>query len=402
MLNPATPFASVFGYVAPPVIPEDPEDPEDPPDPPGPDLRVRVVTNGAVFNPFFRLTVGGAILTEFSDETTSNETTYAKDFGSVAERTQYVTATPSTSLEQINFGYDGGDGGDRYFPYADHRDPTNVLEVTNVAVGAPRLRYFAANNSPIETIDLSGCAFLEACECYYAHYASSANLEGCTALKRVCFETGNLSSLDVSDAIAIEDVRGRGQGIHAAPGQARDFRVTLGDCSALWHLCLGSQGNGHVLGVEALATGQVALPALEQWWLFDGHPAVLTDGVYSYFPLTLNVPNPTLQSIWASGCNHTSFSSANVRWNPEANTELLLSGNPLQSIDLTGCEDIHVVDLSNCNLTQAQVDYALGIFASGTYENGTLNLGGNAAPSVDGLALVDVLRARGYTVTHAS
>ena len=391
MLNPATPFASVFGYVAPP------------PDHPGPDLRVRVVTGGATFSPFFRLTLGGAIITEFSDETTSSETTYAKDFGTEAERTQYLTATPSTSLEQINFGYDGGDGGDRYFPYEDHRDPTNVIEVTNVSAGAPRLRYFAANNSPIETIDLSGCAFLEACECFYAHYASSVNLTGCTALKRVCFETGNLSSLDVSDAVAIEDVRGRGQGVHAAPGQARDFRITLGDCSSLWHLCAGSQLNGgHVLGLEDLATGAVALPSMQQWWLFDGHPATLAGGVYSPMALALNVPNPTMQSVWASGCDHTALDMSGVHWDPEANMELLVSGNPFAAIDLTGCANVHTVDLSDCNLTEAQVDYALGVFASGTYTGGTVNLTGNAAPSAGtGAAHIATLEGRGYTVTHA-
>jgi len=389
MLNPATPFASVFGYVAPPPVP---------------DLRVRIVTSGATFEPLFRLTSGGTIITEFSDETTSNETTYSKNFGTAEERTQYVTATPATSLDQINFGYDGVDGGDRYFPYQYHRDPTDVLGVTNVSVGAPRLRFFSANNSPIETIDLSGCTLLEACECYYAYEAATANFTGCVSLKRVCFETGNLRSLDVSDALAIEDVRGRGQGIHAAPGQARDFRVTLGNCSAMWHLCLGSQeSGGHVLGIEALATGEIALPALEQWWLFDGHLATLSGGVYSYLPLALNIPNPTLQSILASGCNHTSFSAENIHWNPAANTELSLANNPLQSIDLTGCADVHDVDLSNCNLTQAQVDYALGIFAGGTYDGGTINLTGNAAPSAEvGLVHVATLRARGRTVTHAT
>ena len=62
------------------------------------------------------------------------------------------------------------------------------------------------------------------------------------------------------------------------------------------------------------------------------------------------------------------------------------------------------IDFDNCSLTETQVDNALAdCVASGISDTATIEIAGNnAAPSGQGLAYVDILVSRGYTVTHTA
>ena len=383
MKNLAQPWFSVLvgAFVPPPVDPWDliPS--------------INLSSSGDTFSPQVHLYDGveAAVRWVFSDGSTSSDLAPVKDFGTAGSRAHTLKVDPPTAIECLNFGFnDQEDGGIYSTPATYNKYPTSLSALSGLQEGAPSLQRLLVSHTYVVDLDLSGLTSLEVIEAFNTRTLETANMEGCTALRRVCFEGDNLRTIDVSSATAIEDVRFRGQGI--TQNYQGDITVVLGDTSSTWHICFGTQG-GTVHGLDGIMNGTVSLPAIIELWPWDAH----IGGAFSP-----NMPGGTFRAFWGSGCDFTSANCANMTWGEAAPRELYLNGNPLTSINLTGCDTVQSVDFQNCGLTEALVDYVLGYFAGVGMNNGTINLGGtNAAPSSTGLGHLATLQAAGCTVTVA-
>ena len=393
MRNAAIPWC--VGSYVPGVIPEEPVDPEDPPvDPWDAIPAISITSTGATFAPRLHLHDGATaeVRWTISDSTTSNSLTPTVDFGTAASRSQSLKVNPPSAIETLNFGYDNQEDGGAFHTEASYdHTPTPISALAGLQTGAPNLMRLLVSHAEVTALDLSGLDHLEIVEAFNTRPLASIDLTGCTALRRVCFEGDNLASVDLRDALAIEDVRCRGQGI--SQGYTGNFELLLGDVTHLWHLCLGTQMSGRVSGLDGIFNGAVALPAIVEIWPWDAH----IGGVFA-----LNAPNSTLRAVWGSGCDFTAVDCSNITWAATGTLELFLGGNPLTAIDLTGCERVAHMQFPSCGLTQALVDYVLGYVAAQATTGGEIDLRNNAAPSATGLSHVATLQGRGFTVYVAT
>lgn len=79
-----------------------------------------------------------------------------------------------------------------------------------------------------------------------------------------------------------------------------------------------------------------------------------------------------------------------------------LGGNSVTGIDISALTALTTIDISDCTLSQAEVDAALLMLDTAGAYSGTLTISGNnAAPSANGLAYATSLEAKGWTVTTA-
>lgn len=312
--------------------------------------------------------------------------------------TAYVRGNNITAL---NFGFNGEDGGynygSDYSAQATYQhSPTNITAITNLQQAAPNLERFFGNNTAITSVDFSNLTSLEFVEFFYASNQasniSSVNLNGCTNLRRFCFENANLTSLDISSVAHIEDVRSRGQ-----TGGSQPFNITFGDVSQMIHLCVG---NGRVNGVDGILTGSIVCPQLVELWTF---------GCQRPLVFAPNLPcSGSFLSIQAFNSTHTGFDSTNINWPISSQNECQFRYNNLNGgtfiITQLMAERCVYAEFDYCNLNQTQVDHILEMYANhSSLTAGSLLLSGtNAVPSTTGLSYVDIIRARGMTVTHAS
>jgi hypothetical protein len=351
------------------IIPE-------PPTPPVTDTTIYLSSSGTSFAPRLHLFDGydAEVTWTFSDGSTSSSLTPTVSFGSSAVREHTLQVSPPSAIHALNFGYNGADGGEIYSSLAEYQHTTtNINTISNIVNGAPNLERFFANNTPITSVDFTGCDNLQIADLYSSD-AATVNFSGCTALLRACLEETNISVFDLSDAEFIEDVRGR----------YRELNVILGNVSNMWHLCVG---NGTITGINSILNGTIEMPVLRELFLWNGY-------ITSAF-----TPRCTATNIDAAVNNFTSFSSENITW--IGNGRLNLSScQSIASVNLTGSANaLEYVNFYNCLFSQTLVDYILGVFAGGTRSDGTLIINNNSIPSATGLDYVTTLRARGWTVT---
>lgn len=351
------------------IIPE-------PPTPPVTDTTIYLSSNGSTFAPRLHLFDGydAEVIWTFSNGTTSTSLTPSVNFGTASVRSHTLSVTPSSAIRALNFGYDGSDGGTIYSSLEEYQHTTtSIYTISNIANGAPNLERFFANNSPIIAVDFTGCDNLQIVDLYSCD-VEIVDFTGCTALLRACIEESHVSVFNLTDAEFIEDVRGRYQ----------ELNVSLGNVSNMWHLCVG---NGTVTGLTSILNGTKEMPVLRDLFLWNGY-------IISAF-----TPRCTATTISAAVNNFTSFSSENITWVGDATLDLS-SCQSIASVNLTGSANaLSSVSFYNCYFSTAIVDYILGVFAGGTRSNGTLTLNNNSVPSATGLAHVDTLRGRGWTVT---
>lgn len=315
----------------------------------------------------------------------------------------------SSGITVLDFGYDGGDSGAGWDGTGQWntslatygRAATSITAISGLADGAPGLQRFLASNTSLASVDFSGLSDLRVVEFYYsgntAGNVSSATFEGCTALRRVCFENANLTELDISDATGIIDVRGRGQNFGAS-----DFTVTIASTEHIEHLCVGSCQSGHsVLGLDGILTGTVACPVLREVWLWGINRPVV-------FAPHLGGGSGGL-SIAVYDSQLIGLDTTNINWPENSNNVLDAANNPINGpgatcviSELTAarCPNLN---LGWCGLSQALVDHVLEMYANhSALAAGSIDISGNAVPSATGLAHAEVIRARGMTVSVAT
>ena len=355
--------------------------------------------------------------------------------------------SPWSALKVINLGYRATDGGNdtagngldliELHP----TEPNNggaewslwiqshvgtVTAITGLS-SAPELYALCFDNQNIDEIDLSGCTKLKTLEAYSSKIKKT-NFTGCTNLVRCSIEdTGaryswrfiggsrvEEPSLDLSDCIGLRDIR----------GSADDhdiLKLNPGALGTLWHLC--KWGNPHFTHVQIGSESPQKLDvsrftALTQLWV--GGSPVIGD---------LVINNGTTYSVWGNNCGITSVDchdQTQLR-------QLQLSGDPITSINITGCSNLNELTLDsnllseanintfvstietigslrilrlNCGLTQNQIDRILTAFNNlsvtdtiYSWESFVLDLSGanNAFPSSAGIIQATSLGAKELT-----
>jgi hypothetical protein len=214
---------------------------------------------GQTFQPILTVTGSPTILWTYSDGATSNVAApTAKDFGTAATRTTYLTVTPWSAVTRINVGYDGGDAGANYNPDTTMLAQQNVTDIQGLDLVKSSLVKFAASHNPLTSLDFTDFASLEDIECYYCTSLATGIVTGCTALKRLCVEHCHLPELDLSTNTLLEDLRSAGQG-------RTGYTITWGDTgTSLWHMCVVDNAGLLMPNIDF-----ANFPSLKDLWIWN-------------------------------------------------------------------------------------------------------------------------------------
>lgn len=345
-------------------------------------------TVGATFAPIITVTGTPTILWTFSDSTTSDSVTPSKDFGSTATRSHTLKVTPWSALTKINLGYDGIDGGttpgtgENTFASLTQQ---NVSAVSGLELVKDSLALWASSYNPITSLDFSDFTALTKVECYDCGALTSIDIDNVSTLVRLGLEKDNLSSLDLTDAVNLADLRGSDQ-------DDSTFTITwgAGTYSSLWHVCAWGNPNGGQIPIDRM-------PILRELYIGGDNQAG-----------ALNPISTNLRSVLA---NDNGYTSADFSGNypAGANGIIDMDNNDLTSIDISDSPGLVRIDLHANPLSQSQIDAVLhnldsfGVVGDGTgtssYDDPYyVNLTSTSAPSAEGQAHADNLTARGWTI----
>ncbi|MFA6403037.1 MAG: InlB B-repeat-containing protein [Salinivirgaceae bacterium] len=337
-----------------------------------------------------------------------------------------ISVKPWDALTVLNLGFRGGDGGNgeremqlSELPYLAFH-PTfeevplsweieqerasvlnyagTVISVANLSV-APNLTAFCCEFQPIDSIDLSGCSNSLTLEGFFSSIKTT-NFQGCTSMHRCCLEnTGAQYNwridngiktedeiLDLRDCPVIRDIRGTGDN-HTM------VRLHANAINTIWHLCKMANWRMETvkIGDEEPAKLMVSrFTNLTECWI-SGSPVIEN--------VEVTESNPNLYSMWLSQCG---IKTVDVK-NQTQIQVLELSGNTISEINITGCNNLVVITLNDCNLSQIAVDSVLSTLdgfnlqTSNPYNKFDFS-GSNSDPSETGMTHVTALRSRGWNV----
>jgi hypothetical protein len=310
------------------------------------------VHTGSTFQPLITVTGSPTILWTYSDGTTSNVAApTAKNFGSSATRTTTLLVTPWSAVTGINVGYLVAEGSDRYSPSADLLSQQNVTSIQGLSQVRTSLQKFFADGDPMTSADFTNFTALDSIELYNCTRFSTITLTGCSALKRLNLEYNAISSLNLSDCLLLEDVRG------AAQSGTSSLNINWGSAGEhVWHLCI-RENAGLTMTVD--------------WSNFKA-----------------------LSQLWMWTCGYTG-SLTNL---PPTMTSLSAYSNAFSSVDLSGGSTaLATVLLNNCGLNAATIDGIIKTLDTEGPASGTLTIDDNAAPTY--AYHRSSLISKGWTVT---
>lgn len=363
-----------------------------------------------------------------------------------------VVVSPWSALKVLNLGFIAADGGNdtngngldliALHPAEPNtggvawtewiRSHVGTVTAVSGLSAATDLYAVCCDYQALTEIDLSGCDRLKTLEAYTAQIKKT-NFAGCSSLVRCSIENtgaryswrvvnGNRveeASLDLADCAALRDIR----------GSADDhdlLKLHPGALATLWHLC--KWGNPHFTHVQIgnEAPGKLdptRFAVLRQIWL-GGSPVLGA----------LVINNGVTDSIWGENCGIT---SVDCRGQAQLTT-LQAWGDPITSIDITGCTALFELSFNStliteqnresfvatietltglrnvridCGLTQEQVDRILTAFNGlpvpsriYSWDSFVLDLSGpnNAAPSATGATTAAALQAKDLPVDDGS
>jgi hypothetical protein len=337
-------------------------------------MPITFTTCGSTFAPIINVKGSPTISWVFGDGSTSNSPTPKVDFENDAIRTNKLVVTPWSDVISINIGYDHIDGGSRKIPDLEHQ---NVTAVSGLEVIAPYLQIWASSYNPITTLDFSNFTALTTVECYGCSELSSITLHNVPVLSRLCLEKDNLTSLNLSEAPALADLRCSRQ-------KNSDFTIDWGGTgSNVWHICIASNP-----GMDNIPLDQ--FPILKEYYNGDNNQ------IGTLYPISTE-----LRSVLSSG-NHYTSALFPGSFPAGRNASLDLHNNDLTSLDILNDPGLISLDARNNFLNETTVDEILRTLDSYGTNNGTLYLTGNSCPSIEGITYANNLAARGWVVTTES
>jgi hypothetical protein len=341
-------------------------------------------TEGSSFAPVIIVTGNPTILWVWADGTTSNSPTPNKDYGSPGRRLNRLYVTPWSAVQRINIGYDAGDGGSYEIENVPDQHVSAVRGLHRVA---PYLAQWCSSYNQITSLNFRNFTNLDTIECFLSYSLITVNLTNTPKLRRACFESCSLESLDLSSSPNLEDLRVAGNDLST---------LNFGNIGAhIWHICMPVNPN---LTNRTIFADMTLFPNIAELFIWDD---------YQTGPLRLPATNPALEvRILADGNQYNSLDLSGALTNATAIAVVSFRSNNLSAINITGCSQITELYLESNLLEAATLDTllatldTLGRSESNLGPGGLLrvDMRGNATPSAEGLVHAQALAAKGWTV----
>jgi hypothetical protein len=341
-------------------------------------------TEGSSFAPVIIVTGNPTIRWVWADGTTSSSPTPNKDYGSPGRRLNRLYVTPWSAVQRINIGYDAGDGGSYEIENVPDQHVSAVRGLHHVA---PYLAQWCSSYNQITSLDFRNFTNLETIECFLSHSLRTVNLTNTPKLRRACFESCNLESLDLSGNPNLEDLRVAGNDLST---------LNFGNIGAhVWHICMPVNTN---LTNRTIFADMTLFPNIAELFIWDDNQTG---------SLRLPATNPALEvRILADGNQYNSLDLSGALANATATAVVSFRNNNLSAVNITGCSQITELFLESNQLDAATLDTLLATLdALGRSENNLgpggqlrVDLRGNTTPSATGLVYAQTLAGKGWTV----
>jgi hypothetical protein len=289
-----------------------------------------------------------------------------------------LKVTPWSALRTIDLGYDGGDGGvldlEKF-----SRDGQHVTSVVHLALAKEGLKVWCSSHNPsLKSLDFGGFASLETVESYFGWEEDgglvSIGLEGAASLKRLCLENNDLASLDISDCVELEDLRG-----------AMNAYTSISWPNSmlnLWHVCVRDNPQF----AENVPVG--SMPAIRECYLWN-------DSQSGEFAPS----SSDLVDVQIYDNKFTSINLAGARFG--TGSQFLDASESASVVSVrVGSSGVRDLVLSNDGLATAAIAALLSDLNASGVEYGSLNLAGNPGDPEMTSAAYLALVGKGWTITH--
>jgi hypothetical protein len=353
--------------------------------------EVIFTSTGKTFSPVLTVNPRAIVEWHFADGTMSNSSAPNKTYNNCAIRQNRLRITPWSALTGVNLGYDGSDGGNNSI---EHIPPQGVINVRNMELMAPYLQQWCSSYNQIPALVFDNFINLNTLECYHATSLTSVSLRNTPSLRRVCFESCKLASLNVSESPNLKDFRS------ALNQNTSIIFGTVG--KHIWHLCVRDNPQF----VQILPISQfTGMQELLIW--NDNQPGPLNNAshILTYVDISNNKYtiadfriNPNLITC---KCSYNNLTSLLLTQCPRLTT-LNCAHNNLATLDISSCTALTHIDAHHNLLTQSAVDGILAALVETKHSGGTCILTSNKHPSSKGLYYRDILISRGWTVNVSS
>ena len=340
-----------------------------------PEANITFVTTGSSFSPIITVTGNPKIQWIFGDGSTSDSTSPTVNFGSRGTRANTLVVTPWSAVTKINIGYDGSDGGVTPSSSTIKKlKQQNVIAVTGLENVAPYLKVWASSQNPITALNFNNFTSLHTIECFYCTSLATIRLSNVPSLTRLCVEYCNISYLDLSEAPSLADLRGASQG-------SSTYTINWGTTGAhLWHICV--RDNPQMTSTFPVSQ----FPALKDFYVWNDNQSG-----------TLHLTSTNLKSVLSSN-NHYNAAIFSGCFPAGRKGTVSINNNSLTSLDISNDPGLLYLNASRNSLNQTAVDGVLQKLDSYNTSGGSLDLTGNAAPSIAGKAHANNLTSRGWKV----
>ncbi len=341
--------------------------------------NITFVTTGSSFSPIITVTGNPTIQWVFGDGSTSNSKSPTVNFGSAGTRANTLVVTPWSAVTEINVGYDGSDGG--VTPSSStiaNLKQQNVIAVSGLENVAPYLQVWASNYNPITELDFSNFTALNTIECFSCRSLDTIKLRNVPSLSRLCLEQSNISYLDLSEAPALADLRGASQ-------RSSKYTINWGSTGAnIWHICV--RDNPQIKGTFPFSQ----FPLLRDFFNWNDNQSGI-----------LHLTSTNLKNVLLSN-NHYNSAIFSGCFPAGRNGVVEIYNNNLTSLDISNDPGLLYLNASLNSLNQTAVDGILQTLDFYNTNGGYLDLTGNAAPSIIGIAHENNLTTRNWEVKVSS
>ncbi len=344
-----------------------------------PSSNITFVTTGSSFSPVITVTGNPTIQWIFGDGSISNSSSPTVNFGSAGTRVNTLVVTPWSAVTKINIGYDGSDGGVAPGPGTiANLAQQNVIAVNGLENVAPYLQIWASNYNPITSLDFSNFMALNTIECFSCRSLDTVTLRNVPYLTRLCVEQSNISYLDLSEAPSLADLRGASQ-------RSSTYTINWGTTGAnLWHICV--RDNPQIMSTFPFNQ----FPLLRDFYNWNDSQSG-----------TLHLTSTSLKSVLSAN-NHYNAAIFSGCFPAGRNGVVEIQNNNLRSLDISNDPGLLYLNASFNLLNQTAVDGVLQTLDSYYTDSGFLDLTGNAATSITGVAYANNLTTRNWEVKISS
>ena len=344
-----------------------------------PSSNITFVTTGSSFSPIITVAGNPTIQWIFGDGSTSNSQSPTVNFGSAGTRVNTLVVTPWSAVTKINIGYDGSDGG--VTPSSStiaNLAQQNVIAVSGLENVAPHLQVWASNHNPITALDFSNFTALHTIECFSCRSLATIRLRNVPSLTRLCIEQSDISYLDLSEAPSLADLRGASQ-------RSSTYSINWGTTGAnIWHICV--RDNPQITSTFPFSQ----FPLLKDFFNWNDNQSG-----------TLHLTSTNLKSVLSAN-NHYSDAVFSDCFPAGINGVVEIQNNNLRSLDISNDPGLLYLNASFNSLNQTAVDGILQTLDFYSTNSGSLDLTGNAAPSIIGIAHANNLTTRNWEVKISS